>query len=376
MKNYGRTSIHEILGDLIVFRNLQPVDPRLPALSLVRRQLGLEEHAIPRKSQSEYAQVIVHLLKRARAFAAPGASIGWLVYVGDSRLSDGTSFANILRAGNWTGLAFICSENESTAQIRIEEHATGTLYLANRWSALADFDRYCGERGVPLGEQTAVILDLDKTALGARGRNDHIIDQVRLEAALLTVGDSLGENADVESFKIAYNRINQVEFHPFTTDNQDYLVYICLIVSSGQFALEQLVDRVRGGHISTFEQFLVEVDRRVDDLPPALRATHRHVYDFVQQGDPTPLKTFRRNEYKTTIGRMGTMGDHLPARDLLNGEILITQEVRIMALEWQKRGALLFGLSDKPDEASIPTEDLAARGCQPIHRVETHAVGG
>ena len=30
MKNYGRTSIHEFLGDLVVYRNLMPLDPRLP----------------------------------------------------------------------------------------------------------------------------------------------------------------------------------------------------------------------------------------------------------------------------------------------------------------------------------------------------------
>ena len=376
MRNYGRTFIHEILGDRLVFRNLQPVDPRLPGLSQIRTQLGLEERAVPRKSQPEYAQVMVRLLEHARALDAPGTPIGSLVYVGDSLLSDGTAFENLLRAGDWNGLAFICSEKGSPADVSVEERANGTFYLANRWNALTDFDRLCSEHGIPLGQTTAVILDLDKTALGARGRNDHVIDQVRIEAALLTVGDSVGENADLESFKTAYDHINQVAFHPFTTDNQDYLVYICLILSSGLISLDQLVDAVRSGRTSTFEQFLAEVDRRADELPPALGATHRRVCDLVEAGDPTPLKTFRRNEYKATIARMGTMGDDVPPQDLLNEEILITQEVRTMALEWQQRGALLFGLSDKPDEASIPTEDQAVRGYQPIHRVETHAVGG
>jgi hypothetical protein len=37
---------------------------------------------------------------------------------------------------------------------------------------------------------------------------------------------------------------------------------------------------------------------------------------------------------------------------------------------------LLFGLSDKPDEASVPSEALASQGFRAIHRAETHAVGG
>ena len=72
---------------------------------------------------------------------------------------------------------------------------------------------------------------------------------------------------------------------------------------------------------------------------------------------------------------MGFLSDETPVETLLQQEILITQEVRTAALAWKTRGALLFGLSDKPDEASVPTPELAARGYQPLHRTETHAVG-
>jgi hypothetical protein len=59
----------------------------------------------------------------------------------------------------------------------------------------------------------------------------------------------------------------------------------------------------------------------------------------------------------------------------LSQEIVITQEVRERASDWLFRGALLFGLSDKPDEASIPTTELASQGYLPIHKVETSVVG-
>jgi hypothetical protein len=59
----------------------------------------------------------------------------------------------------------------------------------------------------------------------------------------------------------------------------------------------------------------------------------------------------------------------------LDETIVITEEVRRMALRWRQQGALLFGLSDKPDEASLPTTALAEQGYLPIHQMKTDVVG-
>jgi hypothetical protein len=376
MKNYGRTSIHEFLGDFVVYRNLVPADPRLAPLAEVREHVGLPDGVIPRKSAPEYARVMVHLLQQAQALDATRPAIERFVYLGDTRMNDGTAFVNICHAGGWAGLAFIGAEGAGPPQVRVVEQDKGMLYLANRWEALADFDRFCCEQGVPLDRRTAVIVDLDKTALGARGRNDHIIDQARVEAVRRTVGDLLGDSFDPEGFQAAYDRLNQTEFHPFTGDNQDYLAYTCLILGSGLYRLDPLIADVRSGQMATFEQFIAAVDDRIKELPANLSRIHSGIYALVQQGDPTPFKAFRYNEYETTVGRMGQLDDGASAAELLKGEIVITQEVRELALHWRERGALLFGLSDKPDEASVPTDDLAALGCRAIHRAETHAVGG
>ena len=375
MRNYGYTSVYEFLGDMVVYRNLAPVDPRLPPLAEIRQRVGLPAGLTPRKSQPEYARVMAYLLRRARALDAPGTPIEQLVYVGDTRLNDGTAFANLCRAGDWPGLAFIGSERDEPAHIEIVEQDGSTLYLANRWAALTDFDRFCRKQEFPLDARTAVIVDLDKTAFGARGRNDHVINQARVEAVRRTVGDLLGDNFDPQGFQAAYDCLNQTEFHPFTTDNQDYLAYVCLILGSGLYGLKPLVAEVRAGRLTTFEQFIAGVDGRAGELPPALRRIHNRVYARVRQGDPTPFKAFRYNEYQATVERMGQLDDDAPVAELLEQEIVITQEVREVALAWRERGALLFGLSDKPDEASIPTDDLAAQGYRAIHRVETHAVG-
>lgn len=373
---FGRSSVSEFLADRIVYRNLEPADPRLPSLESLRVRLGLPEGQIPRKSEPDYARVIVELLQQAQRQDAPHTAIRKLVLIGDTRLLDGTAFENICQAGGWPGLAFIGSETRQPPAVEIIPLANEqSLYLANRWAAMQEFDRYCEGRGMPIGEDTAVVIDLDKTAIGARGRNSQTIDQARVRAVHITVASILGESFNATAFQRAYDQLNQPEFHPFTADNQDYLAYICLVLGSGLYDLEDVVRQVRSGKMTSFRQFIDHAEAQAVNLPSALEQVHRQIYANVVRGDPTPFKSFRRNEFLETVGRMGILGDADPTEKLLAEEIVITQEVRAMALEWRERGALLFGLSDKPDEASLPTPEQAARGYRPIHQTETHAVG-
>lgn len=376
MQNYGRTRLSEFLGDWVVYRNLEPADPRLPALEALRGKAGLPEGQIPRKSEAGYARVITLLLQAAQSLRGIAAPIRRLLFVGDTFLLDGTAFANLCQAGGWPGLAFIGSENGKPASAGIAPNETGqAIYQANRWAALADFSGYAAAHGFPADESTAVIVDIDKTALGARGRNGQVIDAARVQAVHTTVAKLLGKAFDAEAFRAAYDLLNQPEFHPFTADNQDYLAYICLILGSGLCPLDGVVRDVRLGKLASFEQFINQIDRRGADLAPELRAIHADILKLVRKGDPTPFKSFRRNEYLATIRCFGGLQDDTSLEALLSHEILITQEVRLAALEWKKQGALLFGLSDKPDEAATPSRELAAQGYLPIHQAETHAVG-
>lgn len=376
MKIYGRTTVAAFLDDNIVYRNLRPMDDRLPDLGEITQSLGMPDGTIPRKSEPAYARVMAYLLTYARSLDAGGGDIQRLIYIGDTRLNDGTAFTNLCRAGNWPGIAFIGSETPGAAAVEVVHGPDDqTLYLANRWSMLPAFDRHCRDHDFPIDVQTAVVLDLDKTTLGARGRNDHVINAARVAAVRQTVSAMLGEDFDPAGFERAYTLLNQTEFHPFTTDNQDYLAYLCLIVGQGLVPLPDLMADIRSGTLVRFTQFLDVVERRVADLPERLRALHDDIYRRVQAGDPTPFKAFRYNEYLTTTGRMGQLPPEADAKTLLAQEIVITQEVREIAARWKEAGALLFGLSDKPDEASIPTEALASQGYQAIHQTETHVVG-
>ncbi len=376
MKNYGLSSVSEFLRDQIVYRNLQPAEKALPGFADLSGVLNIGKGARPRKTQLDYARVIACILAEAQKLRGVHKVLQRLVFVGDTRMLDGTAFSNLCQAGGWDGVAFIGSENCEPASFEIEELAGGgKLYLANRWAALADFEQFCLSQGIPLDETTAVVLDLDKTTLGARGRNAHPIDQARISAVQRTVADLLGEAFDAQRFRSAYDLFNQVEFHSFTADNQDYLAYICLVVGSGLDEAVKLAQRVRQGNLQSFDEYISWVDSHRKELPDSMAAMHAEIYHSVRLGDPTPFKAFRRNEYLMTVARMGFLEADAPLETLLSEEILITQEVRQAALKWQDRGALLFGLSDKPDEATFPSPELCERGYLPLHHTQTHAVG-
>lgn len=375
MKRYGRSAVSEFLEDRVVYRNLTPVDPRLPTLSGLRESLGLAAGITPRKSTPGYAKVIAEILKAARKIGSPKTQIERVLFIGDTLLNDSTAFRNICRAGNWPGLAFIGSENQEPPVSKIEEVEGVAVVHANRWAALDEFEGHLSRKRFRVDEGTAVLLDLDKTTLGARGRNDQVINQARVEAAFATVDGLLGADFDPQGFEKAYHHLNQTVYHPFTTDNQDYLVYMGLMISAGLYDLEELSNDIHSGQLANFEQFIQRVDGRAGLMRAGLKEVHQDVSTRVRQGDPTPFKAFRVQEYRATVAHMGQMAAETPMDQLLAEEIVLTQEVRKWALAWQAEGALLLGLSDKPDEASIPSPSLAAQGYQPIHKIETSIVG-
>jgi hypothetical protein len=287
-------------------------------------------------------------------------------------MNDGTAFRNLCAAGDLPGWAFIGADDLSSApQTEVE----ASLYLANRWSALPEFLRFLADQDFPLDEATAVVVDVDKTTIGARGRNDKVIDEARVEGVKRTVADLLGARFDEAAFRTAYEELNQTAYHAFTADNQDYLAYICLILGAGLWELEALVGQVADGSMRNFQDFIASVQGRRPELAPTgLTSIHDEVWERVQAGDPTPFKAFRYNEYLTTVARFGDPPGASP-EEVLSQRIVITEEVRAAAAALQQRGCLLFGVSDKPDEASVPSPEQAEAGKRPLHRLVTLAVG-
>ena len=368
----GMTSLYEIMGDLVVYRNLIPADRRLPTVDDLRADLGLAAGKLPRKAESEYGCVVAEMLKAGRAFDRLGTEIGHVIYIGDTKLNDGTAFQNICAAGGWPGWAFIARDTLKDApQATVE----GRLYVANRWSALPAFLSFVEEQGLVFGASTAVVVDLDKTAIGARGRNDHVIDAARVEGVQHTVASLLGKRFDELAFRAAYDELNQSPYYGLTADNQDYLAYICLMLGAGLFELEAVIGDVQSGELACFDDFIVQVQERRAELDGSgLTPIHDAVWQCVQAGDPTPFKAFRYNEYLTTSARFGDLSGGA-VEEALRQRIVITQEVREAAIALRRRGALIFGVSDKPDEASVPNKAQAGLGMKPLHHLETLVVG-
>ncbi len=377
----GKARVSDFLADRMVYRNLNPVDERLVGFEAIRRQLGLADGYAPRKSELDYARVVYELLKQAQQLRSPGIVLRRIVFVGDTRRNDGLTLDNLCQVSSLPGAAFIGDETTAPAKVEVAQTAGGrSLYLANRWQALLDsgeqgFGGFCLRQGLSVDEGTALLVDLDKTALAARGRNAQVIDAARVQAVEDTVAEGLGASFNPRTFRTAYDCLNQPEFHNFTADNQDYLAYICLILGSGLVELDKLVQEVRAGDISSFAGFIDIVEARSGELDGGLYDLHGEIFARFQQGDPTPFKAFRRKEYLATIRRLGCLDDEAPLAERLEKEIVITGEVLKLAKDWAARGALVFGLSDKPDEASLPTAELAAQGYQAIHRTLTHVVG-
>jgi hypothetical protein len=371
-KAYGLTTLDEFMGDHVAYRNLIPADPRLPSVSDLRSSLGLQDGVLPRKSEPTYGQVVVEILRQARQIDQSGVEIERLVYIGDTQLNDGTAFRNICAAGGWPGWAYI---GRDTPQSLPEVSIQGSLYVSNRWSALPAFLIFLADQGFALDERTAAVIDIDKTAIGARGRNDHVINEARVAGVQRTVADLLGSNYDQGAFQRAYDELNQTAYHPFTTDNQDYLAYICLMLGAGLFSLKRVVSDVQSGSLADFQDFIAQVqDRRAELDGSGLTPIHDDVWRCVQAGDPTPFKAFRYNEYLTTTARFGDLPG-ATVEQTLDQRIVLTQEVREAALTLREQGVLLFGVSDKPDEASLPNEQQAQEGMKALHHLEILAVG-
>jgi hypothetical protein len=365
---YPKHSLADWLDDRIVYRNLAPADSALPSLQDVWQEVGLEYYRVPRKTEPAYAAAVVRFARAAQA-ARGGPPLHSLLFIGDTYMNDGTAARNLAAHLPLRGFIGADRPNEPE-QVKCDE----LFMLANRWERLADFPAWARGQGLSCGEGTAVLVDVDKTFIGARGRNDRAIDAARVAAVRQTVEELLQDEFDEAAFRVVYDELNEQKYHHFTADNQDYLAYICLMVVGGVFPAGELWGELNAGRLTGFTQFVTLCDARRGRMVGGLARAHQEVTTNVRLGDPTPFKSFRYREYFATVARMDRLPDGSPRAELLAGEIVITPEVARAVQELAGLGALTFGISDKPDEASTPPAEAAAGGAQPIHRVRMKVV--
>jgi hypothetical protein len=357
VKSIGSGTLGDLVGDLVAYRSLRPCDQRLGdfAVPLVP----------PRKIERAYGQIVGDLLGRARALDAPRTPLRRIVMVGDNAQTDGAAFETLCAVNGWHGTVLLVQEHADAIGDVPAFTSTDPVVHLRHWIHLLHWADAAGA----LDQYTVVLLDIDKTLLGARGRNDVVIDDARSAAMRDTIAALLGATFDQATFSAARQTFNDRRFHPLTGDNQDYVAFICLLLGAGVWSSEALKREIEDGRIANIRALAV----RAMDAPLAaeIRAEVAGIVERIETGDPTPFKAFRAKEFYETVARMG-LGDALPIEERLRTELVLTGEVIAVAERWREQGALLFALSDKPDEAAVPPAD--DRATLPLHHVRTHIV--
>jgi hypothetical protein len=363
-----KTNLAAVLDDRVAYRSLEPVMPELAGLRATWEEIGLDAYRIPRKTEPDYARVLLSFLQRAQALRGQ-PPLKRLLFVGDTPMNDAQAACNLGELLPLLG--FIGADRlGEPASTKVE----GIMMRSNRWAGLAAWLDWLRDENVVIDERTALLLDIDKTLIGARGRNDQAINAARVAAIEATMRAALGGTYDKERFEAIYERVNQTVFHPFTKDNQDYVAYVCLMLMAGVYDEAWLWQDLESASLTSFEAFVGRCDRNADGMSGELITIHHQVMACLRSDDPTPFKEFRRQEYLETVARMDVSSEESP-EPWLEREIVITAEVLSVASWAVSQGALTFGLSDKPDEASIPTSEQAARGMRAVHRATMKVFG-
>ncbi|MBX2998987.1 MAG: hypothetical protein KF893_10795 [Caldilineaceae bacterium] len=373
LENFGLAALSDLFEDRVVYRSMQPLDRKLSGLKSARYRLGLNDGHTPRKLEDAYAKVALFILEEAQSQRR--ANLGEILIIGDTLSGDGQAFQNLSALSRLPGSAFICGEKADKPALQEADDERG-IFTANRWTNLVDWLEWNLDRGLKLDKNTAVVVDMDKTAIGARGRNDRAIDAARLKGLYRAVDRVLGDNFNAKLFEQHYDSLNRARYHTITEDNQDYLAYICLALNAGLVECDDIMERMERASLNSFPHFVRWVDTLImrGGVSESLRQVHEAVHTSVKIGDPTPFKSFRRQEFFATLESMNNLPDDVSPEERLNREITITEEVYEISRWLLDQGCLVLSLSDKPDEASLPQRPQQ-RDYSPIHRAQTHRVG-
>lgn len=368
--------LSDVYGDLVIYRNLEPLDKRIKGLRKAAGRMGVMNDSIPRKHDADYAAATIWFIEEAQQLREVPKNIKELLVIGDSIYNDGQAFQNIREVSRWGGSCFIGAEAfGEKPQGKLD--AETNVYSANRWGALATWAALLVEQEYRLNDETAVIVDIDKTLIGARGRNDHMIVQARLQGIYRTMDSVLGNRFDKAAFERQYSELSEAKYNHITEDNLDYLVYACLVINATLIQFDELVGQVENGSIDNFPQFARWVNSRMINgaaVGERLRQVHESVMTGIHVGDPTPFKRLREQEFISTASLMGNRVNSPNADDLLEDEIVITNEVIQISRWFQERGCLLLCMSDKPSESACP-EPQVMRDMLPLHRIKSYCVG-
>jgi FMN phosphatase YigB (HAD superfamily) len=356
------SSIRELFHNFIVLRDLEPYRSEIRGLSALRKELGVPGDVTPRKNEVDYARVIERMVEGLSRGTAKN-----LLFVGDTPFTDGSVVRNLSHTGTYRTLGLICREStrEWAPDLVIRD-----LILCSHWSRITKIILEATRRGFGFDDSTVALFDLDNTVYSARGRCDRPLREARVSAVKEIVRAIMGvgrfEDAPIDR---VYREFDNEQYHPLTSDNQDYVLVLSLCCLLGVSSIEE----IRREFLMTGSLMLNFIERCRDRLQKRKTAEPlawefiQEVYFNARQNDPTPCKTFRQNEYLQTLRRMKDRS--LPAAE----QIVLTREVVELISYLRGQGITVIAFSDKPKESA---EDiLLNQGGESIFDIDLPVVG-
>ena len=334
---YKRAKLNDIYEDYIVFRELNPIKKSLPQFNEIQSKLGFSH--LPRKKENplDYVKALSYIFQSVRPFQK-------ILYIGDTNMSDG-GVIKAFTALRTYQIVGIITQEEKENKIEFE----GNIVKSTKWMNMKHILKMVEDNGFHIDYNTVVIIDIDKTFIGARGRNDKAIDNARMDA-IISIAKKIFPSFDRETFSQIYSTINAKKFYPLTNDNQDIVSIISIVIYSGAISLKQFEKAFELGIIKNPISFFGSCKIKNELLENIVE----NVKNNIKMKNPTPFPTFRNEEFKSTIERMDFLTDNTPKEKLLKEEIMITKEVYEVGEIAKMNKAVVFGVSDKPILSSVP----------------------
>ncbi len=334
---YKRVKLNDIYENYIVFRELNPVKKSLPQFDEIRSKLGFSY--LPRKKENppDYVKALSYIFQSIRPFQK-------ILYIGDTEMSDGGVIKAFTELGTYQ-VAGIITQEKKENKVEFEEN----IVKNTKWSNLKHILEEIKDIGFHIDYSTVVVIDIDKTFIGARGRNDKAIDNARMDA-VISIAKKIFPSFDRGNFSQIYSKINTKKFYSLTNDNQDIVSIASIIIYSGAIDLRQFEKDFELGMIkgplSLFKRCRIK-NELLKNIVASIRKN-------IEMGNPTPFPTFRKEEFRSTIGRMDFLTDDVSEERLLKEEIMATKEVYEIGEIAKMNRAVVFGVSDKPTLSSVP----------------------
>lgn len=334
---YKRDFLNTLFEDYIIFRELNIVKNSLPNFEFISKVLNL--NSLPRKKDKEYVKVLSYLIDSIGEFRK-------IIYLGDTFLNDKSVVENLTSLNKYEVLGII---TEGKGEKRKENN----ILINDRWENLYNiFD----DLNIKFDKFTFLIVDIDKTIIGARGRNDNSIVKARFDAIKELANEIIGSYDEKRFFEI-YQKLNEREYQSFTEDNQDIVTLLTILFYLDLYQFDKFLyefkKNIHSDKLIFFKNVLENTKENLKFIEILKKCISR-----MEQNDQTPFIEFRYKEFETTIKRMDFLTDDTPQDILLEEEIMITKEVYEILLDAKDRGASILGLSDKPEASSFPKNSV------------------